>query len=147
MSLQNNIQKVVELTNQGFGPKDISDKLGLKPSTVNLYKSMASAAGHQLIKTKPRRPAKRKELAKKLYSEGKNLDEIGKIMNISKDAVYAHIKPRENKTLRQSEIFAAHEKGLKCREIAEKFGVKIGTVFTALHRERKKQEIHVWEFN
>ncbi len=137
--LQDNIRKVADLTNAGFNNVEIAEKLGLKPSTVNLYRSLSVGLGITIIRQRPNRPSKRKAMACSLYESGKSVDDIADEMGISKEAVRSHLKhAMPNKPKQQTQICEARWLfNLKCKDIAKKFDITPGTVFTVLHRIRQ----------
>lgn len=129
------IQRVVDMYNSGLEVKEIAEKEGKNPKTIQDILRKANVT-RRSRKGETRVDKEYLEKIKSLYEEGKTAEEIGKILGKSGKTIGFHlrklgIQPRSLKSITEDqypELIDLFESGYSDEQLAEYFNCSIPTV-------------------
>lgn len=129
------IQRVVDMYNSGLEAKEIAEKEGKNPRTIQDILRKANVT-RRSRKGETRVDKEYLEKIKSLYEEGKTAEEIGKILGKSGKTIGFHLKklgiqPRSSKSITEDqypELIDLFESGYSDEQLAEYFNCSIPTV-------------------
>lgn len=144
-------QQLIELHEQGFNDREISDKLGVTPQAVGFRRKRLGL--EPIRKHKIGRLFTDQQLIE-LHAQGFNDREVGEKLGVSFGIVGFHRKRLGLKPIRKhrvkdykrkrlftdQQLIELHKKGMNDREISEKIGAHQNTV--SVHRRRLELKVH-----
>ena len=148
---EGNKEKILELYNQELEIKEIAKKLNLAYSTIHRYIKELGEEG-RIQERKNLKQRKREERILELYSQGLEIKEIAKKLNLAYSTVHRYIREleeegrvEERKSVRKSvkierkeKVLELYNQGTEVKEIAMRLDVSVVTIKTYI-KELKEE--------